>query len=314
LNAFPFGDFHRERVKQDVYQPDWTDRRRLQYTLDCARVLAALLPEGEDGSLSTLPLAFAPTAGAMARRRSAEQLLQAAVRLRQLFEQTGRRIRLAIEPEPFCLLERTEQVLDFFEHTLWPQAAEADRLETVTDHIGLCFDVCHQAVEFEDVERAIAELNRTGIRINKVHITCALRLPEPGRREKARQALAEYVEPRYLHQTTGRLPNGRILRAVDLTEDLVLRPDPVWREATEWRVHFHVPVDAEHLGPLQTTRPDLQQALSAVACLDYAPHLEVETYAWSVLPLDTLDELVQGLTREMQATFTMLARHDSVSH
>ncbi|HID22037.1 MAG TPA: hypothetical protein EYP14_06505, partial [Planctomycetaceae bacterium] len=60
LNAFPYGDFHRDRVKQDVYRPDWSSPQRLQYTTDCARVLAELLPDGCDGSLSTLPLAFAP--------------------------------------------------------------------------------------------------------------------------------------------------------------------------------------------------------------------------------------------------------------
>src|SRR5262245_35124562 len=48
LNAFPYRDFHSRRVKENVYLPDWTDRRRLEYTTDCARVLAALLPEGKE--------------------------------------------------------------------------------------------------------------------------------------------------------------------------------------------------------------------------------------------------------------------------
>src|SRR5215217_3738741 len=54
INAFPYGGFHNEVVKLDVYKPTWAERERLEYTLDCAEVLAALLPEDTAGSISTL--------------------------------------------------------------------------------------------------------------------------------------------------------------------------------------------------------------------------------------------------------------------
>jgi hypothetical protein len=66
-------------------------------------------------------------------------------------------------------------------------------------------------------------------------------------------------------------------------------------------------VDAERLGPLLTTRQQLKEALAAVAALDYAPHLEVETYTWEVLPGAESIDLVEGLTREMRATRELLA-------
>src|SRR5688572_3356138 len=59
LNAFPYGDFHGERVKENVYLPDWSQPARRDYTKQCAVVLALLLPEGAtEGSISTLPLGF----------------------------------------------------------------------------------------------------------------------------------------------------------------------------------------------------------------------------------------------------------------
>ena len=58
INAFPYRAFHADVVKLDVYRPDWTDPRRTQYTLDCAAVLADLLPDGAAGSISTLPLGW----------------------------------------------------------------------------------------------------------------------------------------------------------------------------------------------------------------------------------------------------------------
>ena len=307
LNAFPFGDFHSRRVKENVYLPDWSDRRRLAYTVDCARILAALLPEGAEGSISTVPLAFKGFSHpADHLDKCTALLLEAAQALNCLYDQTGRLIRLAIEPEPFCLIETTDEAIEFFQR-LWNRAdGDSAQLEITRRHLGLCYDVCHQAVEFEDIPQSIGKLTAAGLRINKVHITCALELAAPGENEAGRQALARYVEERYLHQTLARTQSGAILREIDLSENLALRPPAEFRDAEAWRIHFHVPVNAEHLGPLRTTRHELKQALETVAQLDYAPHLEVETYTWEVLPDRAVASgsttLVDGLTLELVAT------------
>lgn len=308
LNAFPYGDFHSPRVKENVYIPDWSHPDRFDYTWDCARVLAGLLPEGADGSISTVPLGFKgfdhpPDF----TDRCIEQLIELARRLDHLRQEDGRCIRLALEPEPSCILETTDEAISFFRR-LWDAAAAQNALDAVQTHLGVCYDVCHQAVEFEDVARSIQTLDRAGVRINKLHITCAIELDRPADNVEARQALARYAEPRYLHQTLARSPSGEILRALDLTEELALQPDRPFLEADRWRVHFHVPVNAESLGPLRTTRAELKHALSAVAALEHAPHLEVETYTWEVLPDGRRVGLVEGLTRELTATVDLLQR------
>src|SRR5690606_9712709 len=58
LNGFPFGDFHGSVVKHRVYEPDWRQQARYDYTLDLVRILAELLPEGGEGSISTLPICW----------------------------------------------------------------------------------------------------------------------------------------------------------------------------------------------------------------------------------------------------------------
>ena len=306
LNAFPFGDFHSERVKENVYLPDWSRADRLEYTLGCARILAALLPEGVEGSISTLPLGFKRFHHpADFMDAAVARMIECAVGLERLRSDTGRMIRLAIEPEPFCVLETTPESIDFFQK-LWRQAGWRGAEPAVREHIGLCYDVCHQAVEFEDVAESIRSLDRGGIRINKVHISCAIQLDDPATNAQGREALKRYVEPRYLHQTMARGADGRIASLVDLTADFAEAPGPEFESATTWRVHFHVPVDAERLGPLATTRPILKLALTEVAGLSYAPHLEVETYTWDVLPGADKPDLVTGLARELMATQNLL--------
>lgn len=308
LNAFPYGNFHDDRVKEQVYRPDWTDDARREYTLGCASVLAKLLPDGVEGSISTVPLGFKPLATSSGFESDCGvQLIRTATALADLRRATGRLIRLAIEPEPCCILETTPETIRFFQQ-LRRQAGSQEAQAAVREHLGVCYDVCHQSVEFEDVAASIRALAEAGIRINKVHITNAIEAPRPAANREARTALSRYAEPRYLHQTFARLPDGKIVHQLDLDPLLCESPPEEFRRAETWRVHFHVPVDRESLGPLKTTRPDLIRALAAVRELDYAPHLEVETYTWEVLPGGEKPDLVDGISREMAATHELLAQ------
>ena len=310
LNAFPYGDFHSARVKEQVYLPDWSDPARTQYTLGCARVLAELLPSAGEGSLSTVPLGLKTLVPALGFLEAAiEQLLVVARGLAELERRTGKTIRLAIEPEPLCVLETTAETVAFF-RLLHGRAEEFGLLDAVQRHLGVCYDVCHQSVEFEDVAASIRQLADEQIRINKVHITCAIDLPNPGRNVAARAALGRYAEPRYLHQTFAQWADGRVASHLDLSPELATAPTADWLTADRWRIHFHVPVHAERVGELETTRSDLRRALATVRLLDYAPHLEVETYTWTVFPQDGAEAtslpLVDGLTAEMLSTRALL--------
>ena len=300
LNAFPYGDFHSDRVKEQVYLPDWTQDARRQYTLDCAAVLSQLLPDDAEGSISTLPLGFKPLAtssnlpspplrgrgaggeGAIAATiqplsltlsprgegtkhnsiptayldSCIAQLIRTALALAELRQSSGKTIRLAIEPEPCCVLETTPETISFFQRLRQTAASPTER-DAVREHLGVCYDVCHQSVEFEDVTASIHALADAGIRINKVHITNAIEVPHPGTNPAALTALAKYAEPRYLHQTFAKSTSGQVVHQLDLDRGLCESPPEEFRDAEIWRIHFHVPVDKETLGPLNTTRPDL---------------------------------------------------------
>lgn len=310
LNTFPFGDFHSERVKENVYLPDWTTDERRQYTMDCASVLAAILPNGIEGSMSTVPLGGRMNPrGPRFHAECYEQLIETAVGLDRLFQDTGKFIRLAIEPEPCCEISSIPDMAIPVFRQLREVAADCGSLDVVQKYIGLCFDVCHQAVEFENIADSIQLLVDNEIRINKLHISSAIELADPATNHEGRSALAKFVEPRYLHQVYAKTVDGRVLNRLDLDERDVLREEPDYSEfdrAQAWRIHFHVPVNAEELGPLRTTRTELKQAISCVAQLDYAPHLEIETYTWDVLPDGKSVDLVTGLSQEIAATCELL--------
>lgn len=306
LNAFPYGNFHSDRVKEQVYLPDWTADSRREYTLACASILSKLLPDQVEGSISTVPLGFKALAQqADFLDRCCFQLIRTAIGLFELRRKTRKWIRLAIEPEPCCVLETTAETCAFFDQLRSRCNSQVERT-AVNEHLGVCYDVCHQSVEYEDVAASIRSLADAGIRINKVHITNAIEVPAPATNPVALETLARYAEPRYLHQTFARRSDGTIIHQLDLDAELCRQPKEEFREAPSWRVHFHVPVDLEELGPLRTTRPDLIRALAAVRQLEYAPHLEVETYTWEVLPDGGRPNLVEGFSKELLATRKLL--------
>ncbi|MGO9703320.1 MAG: hypothetical protein ACLPX7_29145, partial [Xanthobacteraceae bacterium] len=45
-NAFVYGHFKGDKVKEQVYEPDWRGEERTQYTIDVANVLADVCPRG----------------------------------------------------------------------------------------------------------------------------------------------------------------------------------------------------------------------------------------------------------------------------
>jgi sugar phosphate isomerase/epimerase len=291
INAFPFGPFHGVRVKEDVYLPDWRSADRVRFTADSAAVLAAILPEGIEGSISTVPGAFKPNGredGAVATMAS--NLMLAVADLVAIERRTGKRIALALEPEPCCLLETTDESIAFFEAVLLkPErlsrlaaTAGVDRASAETllrRHLGICYDVCHGAVEYEDPVAALERLRAAGISVPKVQLSAAIRLPVMTR--DLVDAVMRYNDGVYLHQTIVRGAGG-LTRYADL-------PDAVaaFREGRadgEWRIHCHVPVFLADLGDMGSTHADLGAVLAAMRRGHVSSHLEVETYTWDVLP------------------------------
>jgi sugar phosphate isomerase/epimerase len=307
LNAFPYGTFHGVPVKQDVYAPDWTHAERVRYTLACIDILAALLPEGVDGSISTVPVGFrhaADTSEAMDAVVS--HLLQCVAHLVHTQAQTGKHIALALEPEPACYLETTQEAAQFILSHVRSTSAVAQlaqmlggsseqALQALTAHLGVCFDVCHSAVEFEDPALALNELRQAGIAIPKIQLSSAVRISQMTAAQLPTvQAFDDAV---YLHQVV--VENaGQLTRFVDLPEAVAAFHDG--QAQGEWRMHCHVPVFLQDAGAISTTQAQLLQTLEACKREGFSSHLEVETYTWDVLPaaLKT-DSKAQAIAREL---------------
>ncbi len=304
VNAFPARAFHAPVVKAKVYEPSWLEPARLAYTVSVARAVTGIVPRGSDITLSTLPLAGAKL-GPDERHRAAALLLATALELHLLRELTGTTIRLALEPEPTCALETTSEAIEFFGVAILPFAASLAQTSVLSPsaaqgvalrHLGVCLDLCHAAVEHEDPVEALGRYAAAGVPVFKVQVSAALAVPDPGDPE-ARGRLGAFVEPRWLHQVGAPGEGGGTARVVlDLPNALA---DEGLAARAPWRVHFHVPLGADEVGGLPTTRADVERFLAHVATLADPPVLELETYTWSAVP-GAGSDLASSVAREIE--------------
>jgi hypothetical protein len=164
--------------------------------------------------------------------------------------------------------------VEFFGH-LRVEHPNDPRLERC---LGVNYDTCHLAVEYENPQEALADLRRHQIKISKLHLSSALKARPTA---AARSALAGFADNVYLHQVIARGAEGSLVRYRDL--DLALSAG---KPAEEWRVHFHIPL---HCPATEWFEPTTDHLLGVLDVLKAEPglcrHLEMETYTWEVMPV-----------------------------
>lgn len=279
INGFPFGQFHGVRVKEQVYRPDWTSEERVDYTNLLFDLLAQLVPPGGEGSVSTVPGSFkefiTDPGQEPLMRRNVWQCVEHAARLT---ERTGTNLHLGMEPEPLCYFETSAETIGFLSRV----RDEHPKDPRFFKHLGVNYDTCHLAVEFEEPGAALTAFESNEIKISKLHLSSALKIrPTPA----VRQALAAFADDTYFHQVIARTPRHPRLAFRDLGPALAEPEASADPENTEWRIHFHIPLHSPDSGWYRTTSDHV------LGVLDYlktrptlCSHLEMETYTWEVMP------------------------------
>jgi len=250
------------------------------------------LPNDTEGSVSTLPGSFKEfVRGDDQIEAIRRNLLRCADHIAALSEKFGRKLHLGLEPEPFGLFENTDETLRFFE-TLR------------TEHLGVNYDACHLAVEYEDPRESLRALQEAGIRISKLHLSSAIRCAATN---ESAALLRSFADDVYLHQVIARSREGALRRYKDLPVALAQN-----EAAEEWRIHFHVPLYAEVHAPLSTTIDHVTGVLDWLTANPRGcSHLEIETYTWDVLPNSLRSaSLVDQLTREYEWVLARLRERD----
>lgn len=299
INGFPYGSFHGTRVKEQVFKPDWSTRERLDYTNLLFDILAQLLPPDVSGSVSTLPASHKTFhVGTDELDAIFTNLRLCREHIEKVAAKSGRDLHLGLEPEPLGLFETSGETLKFF--GLYFDRNPQDRY--FFKFIGLNYDTCHLAVEFEDARKALDRITGAGIRLSKLHFSSALKL-KPTAENVAK--LHAFDEPVYFHQVVASYGQDEPLRRFkDLPDALQFAQSNPGQLGEEWRVHFHIPIHAQPGGGFDSTRDHLIGAMDWLAANPAkCQHIEMETYTWEVLPQEMRSgDVVDQLVREYEWT------------
>lgn len=309
MNGFPYGNFHKTVVKDQVHTPDWTTKERLIYTKRLFTQLKTLVPNGISGGISTSPISYkhwftSDDAISNAFKIGAEQLIEIVEQLYTIEKSSGKYLHLDIEPEPDGLIENTKEFIDFYTNYLLPIGVdvlvpklnlETSEIETIIKrYITLCYDVCHFSLAYETPEHTFQAMEQAGIVVGKIQVSAALKiLFEEGKEASIWKSLGRFDEPTYLHQVTEKV-DGQVKVYNDLP--IILKGD---RQHQELRAHFHVPIFLEKFDDLYSTQDQILETLAYLKKHQFSNHLEVETYTWDVLPETLKVDMAQSITREL---------------
>lgn len=309
MNGFPYGNFHKTVVKDQVHTPDWTTKERLVYTKRLFTQLKTLVPNGISGGISTSPISYkhwftSDDAISNAFKIGAEQLIEIVEQLYTIEKSSGKYLHLDIEPEPDGLIENTKEFIDFYTNYLLPIGVdvlvpklnlETSEIETIIKrYITLCYDVCHFSLAYETPEHTFQAMEQAGIVVGKIQVSAALKiLFEEGKEASIWKSLGRFDEPTYLHQVTEKV-DGQVKVYNDLP--IILKGD---RQHQELRAHFHVPIFLEKFDDLYSTQDQILETLAYLKKHQVSNHLEVETYTWDVLPETLKVDMSQSITREL---------------
>jgi hypothetical protein len=267
-------------------------------------LLAGWLDDGDPfGTLSSVPIGWRE---GTSESVAATFLGLAVLELVRLEEETGRRIAIALEPEPGCVFDDASDAIAWWNLHL---RSEMKRL-----HLGEAVVARHLGSLLRHVPRG------SGLRCARrrcptprgrghfrpqgaAFVRPCAPLPNPGRaRRAARARRTAFSAPnprtrgpgaarfgvrrgrRVAHESTAiEAESSPILRFDDLPDLRAARDRGEIPPAGEARCHFHIPIHLEETPRFATTRRTL---LEAVAAFPNVRHLEVETYTFDVLPAD----------------------------
>ena len=307
VNAFVYGHFKGELVKEQVYEPDWRSEERTQYTINIASIVADIAPKDVMPSIQTSPLGFKPrVTGLDVVDSYTTNVLRVAKHLVDLEQKTGVTVTLGLEPEPYCFLETTDETVNYFTNHLYAgKSVEkfakmsglpiSEAMAALRRHVGIVYDICHLAVEYEDITQSLQKLVDAGVPIVKLQEAAALHIPDVTK--EAVDTLKRYSKTIYLTQTIEK-KDGKLTKYLNVDDAIA-----AWEKSPsprEWRTHIHVPVFLDDLGPFRTTRFAIADALKFHKQKPLSRHLEVETYTWDMLP-DSLKtgDIVDYVCREL---------------
>lgn len=296
INGFVYQTFHQKSIKENIYLPDWTSKKRLIFTQNIIHILKNIIKKNHDGSISTLPISYKLWTKDNHKHyvlyKTSKHLSDLLILLINIKKQTKNIIHLDIEPEPQCTIETYKETHAFFEHWLLPickkhlipKYKKQHLITHIYKHIKICYDICHFSVNFENHKEILNSIKQSKIKIGKIQISSALKidLNNNNKTSQLKTLLALQNSP-FLHQTTEKVAN-KIKKYPDVKYILETFKQ---KAQGELRIHCHISIHEKIYKNIETTYQETQETLKVFLKTLHIKHIEIETYTHNIIYEDS---------------------------
>lgn len=292
INGFVYQTFHQKKIKENIYLPDWTSKKRLNFTQNLIDILKNIIKKNHDGSISTLPISYKSWTKDNHKHyvlyKTSKHLSELLILLINIKKQIKNIIHLDIEPEPQCMIETYKETHTFFEQWLLPickkylipRYKKQKLITHIYTHIKICYDICHFSVNFENHKEILNSIQKSKIKIGKIQISSALKINLNNNNKKSQlKTLLTLQSSPFLHQTTEKVAK-KIKKYTDIKHIL-----ETFEQKThgEMRIHCHISIHEKIYKNIETTHQETQETLKIFLKTLRIKHIEIETYTHNII-------------------------------
>lgn len=294
LNGFSYNNFHKKITKDNIYWPDWSSIKRVNYTNNLIKLLDNINNKNKK-SISTMPISYK---GWINKKNTVYIYYKTAKNLTKVTEniiKNKSNIIISIEPEPTCLIEKSQEFINYFNNWIKPlyKKYSINNKKNIKNIIGICYDICHFAVQFEKHEKILNNLEKENIIIGKLQISSALKINDDRTKKENKQIIKNlnvFKYSSFLHQINNINKNKtKIYKDIKYSIKYLKK-----NIKSEWRIHFHIPIYINKYKNFRTTNNEIKNVMQNINKKNFTGHIEIETYTYKNLSIryDILNSII----------------------
>lgn len=334
INSFCFTNFHEKNIKQKIYNPNWGTYERYIFTKQIINIIKHTLLITTTGTISTVPLFYKYTIKTKKEKyillqKSIINLMNILIHLKKI----NKNISICMEPEPDCYLEKTSDVITFYNKRLYIHGNEylqknykitkKINKQLIKKYIKVCYDICHFSLFKEKIQQTLSKFKKEKIDIGKIQLSSGLKTNEPKNyflKNNFFKKLNKITKKTpFLHQAYSTIINKNNTISSHYKDLFEIKKRPLLEKKPIkminkkiWKVHYHIPLYKSKHQNFKTTQKEISNLFRILLNskkYKIPTSIEIETYTWDNFKKSQKINLLTSIVNEYKYTLFLIKKY-----
>lgn len=268
INGFVYQNFHSKLIKEKIYYPDWSSKKRIFFT---KKIIKKFENTKKKISISSIPITYKNWNKNKYLCFIIKKSIINLKKINEIIIKYNKYLHIDLEPEPGCQIE-CFKTLNIFYKTI--------KNEKKLKKIKICYDICHMSVIFDKQEKILKLLNINKINIGKTQISCSLKFIISKNTKVIKRIIKTLFflkKSNFLHQICLKGKNNikEFIKIEDMIKVILINLNK------EIKLHCHIPIYMKKFNNLYTTYKETKKITSIISKKN--KNFEIETYTYNTL-------------------------------